>query len=142
MALGSQKLFLLGLVVWILLQISRFIALALIGDINAGNENPAWMFPAYLDLLAAISALPLAFAAWKLKGVETWSLLIIYFSISIVDHMGNFVTTGLVGEPSIVPAGQNPIIFPLIMTVFDLFFLTLLLVPKYRTLFFEIEKNG
>ena len=108
MALKSSKTFLVGLIIWILLQMSRFIALTLIGDINAGNEDPAWMFPAYLDLFAAVFAVPLAFAIWKWRSIEIWSLLVIYLAISIADHVGNFVTVSLVGEPSIVPDGQNP----------------------------------
>ena len=136
---SQGRIFLAALIIWILLQLSRFIALKLIGDIGAGLENSAWMFPAYLDLFAAIFAVPLALAVWKWRGIETWSVLIIYFAISIVDHLGNFVTTSLVGEPSIVPQGQNPILFPLIMTVFDVLFVTLLLVPKYRQLFFRTE---
>jgi len=142
MALKSSKFLLFGLIFWIILQLSRFIALSLIAEINTGNEDAAWMFPAYLDLFAAVFALPLALTIWKWRGIETWSLLIIYLAISIVDHIGNFVTVGLVGEPSIVPEGQNPILFPLIMTLFDLLFLTLLFVPKYRKEFFEIKRTA
>ncbi len=142
MAVKSSKIFLIGLIVWILLQLSRFIALTLIGDINAGNEDPAWMFPAYLDLFAAVFAVPLAFAIWKWRNLETWTLLVIYLAISIVDHIGNFVTVGLVGEPSIVPEGQNPITFPLIMTVLDMVFLILLFAPKFRDLFFKLERKA
>jgi len=137
----GHKVLLIGLIVWILLQLSRVIAVALIDDINTGVENAAWMFPAYLDLFAAVLAIPLAFAVWKFRGFITWSVVVIYLVISIVDHIGNFVTTSLVGEPSIVPEGQNPILFPLIMTIFDGLFLILLFVPKYRNLFFRLEKN-
>jgi len=31
----------------------------LIGDINDGSESKAWMYPAYLDIFAAVTALPL-----------------------------------------------------------------------------------
>lgn len=134
------RIFLIALAIWIVLQLSRFIALSLINAINTGAETPAWMFPAYLDLFAAVFAVPLALAIWKGRGFMTWSLIAIYLAISIVDHIGNFVTTNLVGPPSIVPEGSNPITFPAIMTLFDTIFLVLLFVPKYRSLFFEIKK--
>jgi hypothetical protein len=40
----------IGTVIWILLQISRFIAVILIGDVNEGLAAEAWRYPAYLDL--------------------------------------------------------------------------------------------
>jgi len=116
---------------------SRFIAFALVDEINAGTESAAWMFPAYLDLFAAILALPLVVAIWIRPSLFTWSLVLVYLAVSIVDHVGNFVTTDLVGPPSIVPDGSNPILFPLIMTVVDAIFLVLLFVPQYRRAFFE-----
>lgn len=135
-----EKIFLWGLVIWIGLQISRLIALLLIDNINTGNEAAAWMFPAYLDMFAAIFALPLILAIWKKRGFITWSLVVIYLAISIVDHMGNFVTTDLVGPPSIVPEGSNPILFPAIMTLFDMLFFILLFLSKYRGIFFKIKE--
>lgn len=121
---------------------SRFIAFALIDEINAGLESPAWMFPAYLDLFATFFALPLAVAIWKRPGLFTWSLTVIYLSISIVDHVGNFVTTDLVGPPSIVPEGSSPELFPAMMTVFDAIFLVLVFIPKYRRHFFELRMRA
>lgn len=137
----SEKIFLCGLVIWIGLQISRLIALMLIEEINNAAESAAWMFPAYLDLFAAIFALPLILAIWRKRGFITWSLVIIYLAISIVDHIGNFVTTDLVGPPSIVPEGSNPILFPAFMTLFDVVFIILLFVPKYRGVFFKINNQ-
>lgn len=83
--------------------------------------------------------MPLSVAIWKKPGLITWSLTVIYFSISIVDHVGNFVTTDLVGPPFIVPEGSNPELFPAIMTIFDAIFLVLLFIPQYRRHFFELQ---
>lgn len=135
----AQTMFLWGLVVWILLQMSRFIAFALIDEINAGSESAAWMFPAYLDLFAAFLALPLIIAIWIRPGLFTWSLVLVYLSVSVIDHIGNFVTTDLVGPPSIVPEGSHPILFPLIMILVDAVFLVLLFIPKYRRAFFYLK---
>ena len=137
----DEKIFFIGLLVWILLQMSRFIAFVLIDDINAGVESTAWMYPAYLDIFAAVFALPLIGAIMKWRGLFTWTSTIVYLAISIVDHCGNFTTTGIVGPPSIVEEGMNPYLIPVIQTVIDFIFLILLLLPKYYRLFFKIEKG-
>jgi len=137
----GQKLFYVGLLIWILLQLSRFIAFVLIGDINSGEESKAWMYPAYLDIFAAVTAIPLVGLVVRWRGLFTWTLTIVYLAISIVDHFGNFTTTGLVGPPSIVQEGTSPLLIPIIQTVLDFLFLVLLLVPKYRRLFFRLESK-
>ncbi|MEP2935768.1 MAG: hypothetical protein ABJM06_14855 [Gilvibacter sp.] len=136
---SSEKAFLIGLIIWILLQISRFIAFALIDDINVGDESKAWMYPAYLDVFAAVLALPLVGAILKWRGLLTWIFTIVYLAISIVDHFGNFTTTTIVGPPSIVEEGMDPLLIPIIQTVIDFIFLILLLIPKYYQIFFKIE---
>lgn len=137
----NEKIFLIGLIIWVLLQISRFIAFQLIDDINGGVESLAWLYPAYLDIFAAVLALPLIAALIKGRGLLTWTSTIVYLAISIVDHFGNFTTTSFVGAPSIVEEGMNPILIPAIQTVIDFVFLILLLVPKYSRLFFKLVKN-
>jgi len=137
----NEKIFLVSLIIWILLQISRLIALTLINDINIGNESKAWMYPAYLDVFAAIFALPIIVTLIKFRGLLTWIFTIIYLAISIVDHFGNFTTTTIVGPPSIVDEGMNPLLIPLIQTVIDFVFLILLMLPTYHQLFFKIEKK-
>ena len=136
----SEKAFVIGLIVWILLQMSRFIALVLIDDINNEVESLAWMYPAYLDIFAAVSALPLVIAIMNWRGLITWTSIIVYLSISIVDHFGNFTTTSFVGPPSIVEEGMDPLLIPIIQTVIDFIFLLLLLVPAYRSLFFKVDE--
>lgn len=137
----GQKIFLIGLIIWVFLQISRLIAIPLINDIQSGVESPAWMYPAYLDLFAAFLALPLIAALMKWRGLFTWTVAIIYLVISIVDHTGNFVTTTIVGPPSIVEEGMNPYLVPAIQTLLDLVFLVLLSLPNYRRLFFKMSTD-
>jgi len=67
------------------------------------------------------------------RGLLTWTFAVVYLAISIVDHCGNFTTTSFVGAPSIVAEGG---------TVIDAFFLILLLVPKYRRLFFKTDTES
>ncbi|WP_298518622.1 hypothetical protein [uncultured Kordia sp.] len=137
----DEKVFFIGLIIWILLQISRFIALVLINDINEDVESKAWMYPAYLDIFAAVFAVPLIVGLIKWRGLFTWVATVVYMAISIVDHIGNFTTTTIVGPPSIVEEGMNPYLIPAIQTVLDIVFLILLLVPKYYQLFFKIERK-
>ncbi|WP_299434002.1 hypothetical protein [uncultured Aquimarina sp.] len=137
----DEKLFVIGLTVWIFLQISRLIALQLINDINNDSESEAWMYPAYLDIFSAVLALPLIIVIIKWRGLLTWTATIVYLVISIVDHFGNFTTTSIVGPPSIVEEGMDPLLIPIIQTVVDFVFLILLLLPKYRILFFKIDKE-
>jgi hypothetical protein len=136
---GADKVFLIGLLVWIALQVSRAIALTLIDSIDAGTDSVAWLYPAYLDLFAVAFAPPLIWAVWKRRGLLTWAAAIMYLTISIIDHVGNFVTTTFVSAPSIAE-GMDPYLVPVIQTVLDIVFLVLLFVPRFRNLFFRIEK--
>lgn len=135
---GIERVFLIALIVWIFLQLSRAIAIQLINEIDAGAESSAWLYPAYLDLFAVVFALPLIWAILKRRGLVTWVAVIIYLTISIVDHAGNLVTTTFVGPPSIAE-GMNPYLIPVIQTALDVLFFVLLFVPRYRNLFFRIE---
>ncbi|MFY0674823.1 MAG: hypothetical protein JXQ87_15600 [Bacteroidia bacterium] len=136
----NEKIFYIGLQIWIFLQVSRLVAIPLINDVESGTESAAWLYPAYLDLVAAFFAIPLMFALAKKRGLMTWTFAIVYLAISIVDHCGNFVTVSQVGPPSIVDEGMNPILVPAIQTAFDLLFIILLMMPNYRKLFFTISK--
>ena len=138
---GVQKLFLIGLVIWTLLQLSRVIALPLINEINAGGDSEAWRYPAYLDLFAAVFAIPLVWAFLVKRGLITWVVGIVYWAISIVDHVGNFVTTAHVAPPSIAQGMSNPYLPAAIMTVFDFFFLMLMFIPVFRDLFFRLNQS-
>lgn len=136
-----ERIFFIGLQLWIFLQLSRVVALPLINDVSSGAASPAWLYPAYLDLVAAFFGLPLMWALVYKRGLSTWTFTIIYLAISIMDHIGNFVTTATVGAPSIVPEGTNPVLAPAIQTAFDLLFIVLLMMPAYRRLFFSNKQS-
>lgn len=139
MTTATQRAFFIGTGIWLALQLSRLIAWVLIQDIDAGGSSEAWRYPAYLDLFAVVGAVPLIWAVWARRGFLTWVALVVYWTISIVDHIGNFVTTTFVGAPSIAE-GMNPFMIPVTQTVFDLVFLVLLFVPHLRDGFFRIEQ--
>ncbi|MEY8099952.1 hypothetical protein AB9F29_21650, partial [Falsihalocynthiibacter sp. S25ZX9] len=95
----SGKIFLTALVVWILAQLIRFIAIQLITRVANGIDAPSWMYPAILDVVTAILAVPLAIAIWKWRWYTVWTLTIVYFTLSIVDHIGALTNLTLIGEP-------------------------------------------
>lgn len=72
----------------------------------------------------------------------TWAALTVYWAISIVDHIGNFVTTTFVGAPSIAERMANPYPVPAVQAGFDTLFLALLFVRRFREMFFRVQISG
>ena len=75
-----EKVFLISLVVWIFSQIIRFIALPLVLSVNQGLDAAGWMYPALLDIAAAILAIPLSLAILKMRGFIVWTLTVVYLT--------------------------------------------------------------
>lgn len=138
---GAEKMFVGGMVVWFLLQLTRAVAIVLIQEISAGAESMAWLYPAYLDLFAVVFALPGVWATVAKRNATSWALILIYWAISIVDHGGNFVTTTYVGPPVIAEGMGNPYLVPAIQAAFDLVFGVLLMTPRFRELFFHVSSR-
>ena len=142
---GAEKVFLIGLVIWILAQLIRLIAIPLITSVKDGVDAAGWMYPAVLDVVAAVLAVPLAMAVWKWRGFTVWTLTIVYLTLSIVDHIGALTNLTLIGAPVAFEQfneGQNPYTAPVIQTLFDIIFFYLLLLPRYRKLFFELKEGA
>ncbi len=138
----SGKIFLVGLIVWILAQLIRFIAIPLITSVANGIDAAGWMYPAILDVVAAAFAIPLAIAVWKWRGFTVWTLTIFYFTLSIVDHIGALTNLTLIGEPIAfeqLNGGGNPYTAPVVQTVLDVIVSGSLLLPRFRSLFFQLE---
>ena len=140
---GADRAFLIGLTVWILLQMIRFIAIPLIQSIVAGNDAPGWMYPAMLDVLTAVVAPFLAVALWKRRRFAVWTFTVVYLVVSIVDHCGAFISLAIIGEPTafeaLNPSGSSPWTAPIIQTALDFVFLYLILLPKNQRPFFELS---
>lgn len=139
----SDKIFLIALAVWILAQMIRFIAIPLITSVANGIDAPGWMYPAILDVVTAILAVPLVIAIWKWRGFTVWTLTIVYLTLSIVDHIGALTNLTLIGEPIAFEqfnGGGNPYTAPVVQTVLDVIFFGLLLMPRLRGLFFQLSK--
>jgi len=128
------RLLILGLVVWVLLQLPRLIAIPLIQDVLADTESPAWMFPAILDVVVAVAAPFVAFALWRRRGLTVWVLAVVFFAVSIIDHM-DAVTAGLLAPaPQIFGGGSgpSPAIVPSIQLLIDVVALAVLTRPTIR----------
>ena len=62
--------------------------------------------------------------------------------ITIFDHVCAFANLILIAEPNAFKQfndGNNPFITPIIQTAFDILFFYLLLLPKFRSIFFDLK---
>jgi hypothetical protein len=91
-----------AVVVWALLQIPRLVAIPLISDVLAGTESPAWLWPAILDSVLAVSAVFVAYLLWYKKGLGPWVTAIVFFVVSIVDHGAAISAEYLTATPQIL----------------------------------------
>jgi hypothetical protein len=141
---AAERWFFYGLLFWIFTQLSRIVAIPLLQAILDDTDPDAWFYPAVLDLVAVVFALPLIAALIWWRGLLSWLFAIIYLTVSIVDHLGNLVTSSLVGPPpTLADSAPFPTeVGPTLMTVFDVLFLVLLIVPRFRHLFFRLEGEG
>ena len=141
---AAEKWFFYGLLFWIFTQLSRMVAIPLLQAIIDGTDPDAWFYPAVLDLVAVVFAIPLMAALIWRRGLLSWLFAIIYLTVSIVDHLGNLVTTALVGPPpTLAEMSSVPVeVVPTFQTVFDVLFLVLLIVPRFRKLFFLLDGEG
>jgi hypothetical protein len=77
-----------------LIQVPRIAAFHLAQDVFAGHESVAWLYPAFVDIFIGITAPFVAFAIWRKTGLAVWVTALVWFIISIFDHL-DAVTTAL-----------------------------------------------
>ena len=136
---GGDRWFMIGLAAWILLQLSRLVAVTLIASVANGDDAAAWMYPAILDVVCAVTAPFVAVALWKWRGLAVWTVAIVYLTVSIVDHVGFFTTSAQIGTPiAFEDMGGGSELVPAIQTVIDAVFL--FLVVRRRELFFKLAQ--
>jgi hypothetical protein len=114
----------------------------LILSVTQGLDAAGWMYPALLDVVAAVLAIPLSIAILKMRGFTVWTLTVVYLTVSIIDHVGAFTNLILIGEPNAFKQfnnGNNPFIAPVIQTGFDVLFFYLLMLPKFRSIFYDLK---
>jgi len=122
------RLIIIGLIVWVVLQLPRLIAIPLIQGVLDGTESDAWMFPAILDIVVAVAAPFVAVALWRARGLWVWATAIVFFTVSIVDHL-DAITAGLLAPPPQVfggGSGPSPAVVPGLQMLIDIVALSLL----------------
>lgn len=124
----STRLVRIGIVIWVLLQMPRFIAIPLIGDVLEGIDSPAWLYPAILDVLVAIAAPFVAYFLWKERSLRAWTFGIIFLVVSIIDHGGSVSADILTATPQVFGGedGPDPMIVSSAQGVIDMLVLWLL----------------
>ena len=81
------RLMVIGVAAWAAFQTIRLVGFPLAQDALTGRASPAWLYPAITDVVVGLMAPIVAFAVWRRKGLGVWVLGIVFFAVSIVDHM-------------------------------------------------------
>ena len=129
----------IGLIVWVLLQLPRLIAIPLIQDVLDETESDAWMFPAILDVVVAVAAPFMAVALWRARGLWVWVTAIVFFTVSIIDHL-DAITAGLLAPPPQVfggESGPSPVVVPGLQLLIDFVALWLLTRPSGKRYYLD-----
>ena len=84
-----------------LFQVIRVLAYSIIQYVFAGVTAEAWLFPAMMDVFVGAIALFVAIGIWRGKGLAVWTSAIVFFCLSISDHL-DAVTVVLTSK------GPNP----------------------------------
>lgn len=128
-----------GLIVWVLLQTTRLIAIPLIMDVLNGVTTGAWLYPAILDVVVAVMAPFTAFLLWKKKGLFVWTFAVVFFVLSIIDH-GDAVTASYIAElPKVFKdmGADNASGPPIFQTLVDIVALFTLCSHKIRSYYLK-----
>lgn len=135
----------IALAVWAVVQVGRFIAISVIGDVLNGTADPAWLAPAVGDLIVATPSLWLAWALWRRRSAWVWVVSIVYLVVSVVDHADT--VTGdvrVASPPTFENMGEMPFptwFAPLSQGLLDMVFIALMLWPVVRRSYFVLESD-
>lgn len=130
------RLLIVVVAVWALIQVIRLSAISLAQSILSGANPVAWLFPVYLDVFIGITAPFVAFAIWRRTGLAVWVSAVVFFTLSIADHL-DAVTNALAGPLPIdtpgfsTPAGTATGL--LVASMLDLIALALLTRARMRS---------
>src|SRR6266849_1860041 len=83
----SPRVAIILLGVLALFQIVRIMAFSMIQDVLVGKTPEAWLFPASVDVFVGVAALFVAITLWTRKGLAVWTIAIVFFCLSISDHL-------------------------------------------------------
>lgn len=133
----NVKYVLIGITVWIVLQIPRLIAIPIIQDVLSGVDEGEWMYPAILDIVVATLSPIALYVLWKKPDTFGWTFLICYFVISILDHGDAVTAASLAPVPQTFAkmGAQNAGNAPAIQSVLDVVCIFLLCRKSTRVHF-------
>lgn len=100
-----------------LFQIIRVMAYAIIVDVLAGKNAEAWLFPAMMDVFIGVTALFIAIGIWKGRGLLPWTAAIVFYFLSISDHLDamSVVLTSKGPSPAMMSGAPSAIVTQLVV---------------------------
>ena len=125
----------IAVAIWALIQVSRITAFSITQDVSAGVDSAAWLFPAFMDMFSGITAPFVAFFIWRKIGLAVWVTAIVWFILSISDHIDALTALFTVPLPqSMLAMGSSGFMTVLLVnTVLDVTVLILLTGKKMKS---------
>ena len=130
------RLMVIGVVAWAVFQTIRLVGFPLAQDALAGRASPAWLYPAITDVVVGLLAPIVAFAVWRMKGLGVWVFGIVFFAISIVDHMDAVtaaLTTPIPAAPLLSPSPVATAVQLTVISVIDAVAIAVLGTARMRS---------
>jgi hypothetical protein len=130
------RLMIIGVTAWAAFQIIRLVAVFLMQDALSGSASPAWLYPAITDVVVGLMAPIVAFAVWRLKGLGVWVFAIVFFAISIVDHLDAVtaaLTTPIPAAPLLSPSPVATTVDLVLISVIDAVAIAVLATARMRS---------
>ena len=119
-----------------LFQIVRVLAYPIIQDVFAGVNAEAWLFPAMMDVFVGATVLFVAIGIWRGKGLAVWTSAIVFFCLSISDHLDavTVVLTSKGPNPAMMSGAPSAIATQLgVMTVLEVLAIWALTTKSLRS---------
>jgi hypothetical protein len=100
-----------------LIQLIRLMAFTIVQDALAGKVAEAWLFPAMTDVFVGSVALFVALGLWRGKGLAVWTSAIVFYAISISDHLDaiSVVLTSKGPAPAMMSGAPSAIVTQLVV---------------------------
>jgi len=100
-----------------LFQIIRIAAYPIILDALSGVNAEAWLFPAMMDVFVGVTALFVALGIWRGKGLLPWTSAIVFFALSISDHLDavSVVLTSKGPAPAMMSGAPSAVVTQLVV---------------------------
>ena len=114
-------------------QVVRILAYSIIQDVLAGTTPEAWLFPAGMDVFVGVMAIFVAIALWRAKGLLVWTAAIVFFCLSISDHVDAItVVLNTKGPVPAMMSGPNTVTMLVVMSIVEAFAIWALTTKRLR----------